>query len=112
MGYLAIPPALGVLISALVELAKALGWINDGDGGRLSLVLGMLANTILTLVSQLGLVDLGSVEVVAIFEILGLVGEIILIIVGVFLSHSASFATHKLLKSTRVFPQHRKIRTS
>jgi hypothetical protein len=98
--WVAIPPALGVFLSALVELLKAAGVIKDGDGGRWALGGSIVVAALLTLgVKAMGL-DLDAELPAALVALAGLAGQIITTLLG-------SFGSHKLFKATKVFPQHR-----
>lgn len=91
-----VPPAVGTLISALVELLKGLGLIKDGNGGRWALLFSAVASLVLTFLAEFGLVDLEGLQAQAVFEMLGLLGQMILVFVGAFL-------THKVFRAANVF---------
>lgn len=101
MDFLPVPPALGVLLAALIELAKAFGLVGVDDGGRWAMLGTLVISAALTFGVGLNVFDVDSEQFKALVEIAGLVGNIIMVFL-------ASFGTHKLAKAAKLFPQHRK----
>lgn len=100
ISWVAIPAAVGVGLTALVEILKAFGVIGEGNGGRVSLAFGIIASALLTFGTSVLDWNLEGEQVKAVFEVIGLLGSIALTFLG-------SFGSHKLLKAAKIFPQHR-----
>jgi hypothetical protein len=87
---LLIPVGLGTFITALIGIGKYFGWVPEDTGGKVSLVLNLLAGSALYIAAGVFEVDVEGEQAKLVFEILGLVGALLLQYLGSMVSHYTS----------------------
>jgi len=98
--WLAVPGGIGLLLGALIEVLKAFGIVKDSFGGILAMGGSIIIAAVLTLAVEIGGLDVANEQYVALVELAGLMGQILVTFLG-------SFVTHKTAKTAELLPQYR-----
>lgn len=100
---LLIPAGLGTFVTALIGLGKYFGLVPEDTGGKISLVFNLVTGAALYLAAGVFEVDVEGDQAQMVYQILGLIGALLLQYIGAFTSHAVS-------KHAKLYSQPRRVR--
>lgn len=99
--FVIVPAGLGLLITAVLGLLKWLNVLPDDLAGKVALIVNVVVVAALTILVEGFGIDIEGEKFKAVFEILGMLGQILL-------TFLASWGMHKLSRAAKIAPTSRR----